>query len=313
MVKSKSEKIEKKYDIIIVGGGSSAMSAGIYAARQKIKTLVVTREIGGQLSLITVIDNYLGFPNASGMDLIKKFSEHFNQYNLPVVKEEVHDIEKKGNSFIVKTDKNKFESKAVILATGRISKKLNVPGENKYYGKGISSCTICDAALFNGKTVSVIGTGDSALHAVLHLSAYAKKIYLLTKYDKLRGDKIRMEKVSNLEKQKKVEVLYQAKVTEVFGDQFLKGIKLEHNKKLRELKLDGVFIEIGMSPETEIIDFIEKNERGEILINSKNETNVKGIFAAGDCTNISEKQLIVAAGEGAKAALSASRYLETLE
>jgi len=308
-----AKSVKKSYDLIIVGGGAAAMSAGIYAARQKIKTLVIAKEIGGQLSLITSIDNYLGFPNASGMQLIKAFSEHFNQYKLPIEKDEVTDIEKKGNRFIVKTEKKEFESKAVLITTGRISKKLNVPGENKYYGKGISSCTICDAALFRGKTVAVIGTGDSALHAVLHLSAYAKKIYLLTKYDKLKGDKIRMGKVNNLEKEKKVEIMYRAKVMEVFGDKFLRGIKIEHGGKKKELSLDGIFIEIGMSPETDIINFIEKNEKNEIMINMKNETNVPGIFAAGDCTNVPDKQLIIATGEGAKAALTAVKYLETLK
>jgi len=309
MKKAKKAKM-KEYDLIIVGGGAAGMSAGLYAVRQGLSTLMIAREMGGQLSLINNIENYLGFMKASGAELISKFTEQFNNYKIPVEMEEVTDIEIKGKKFLVRTMSKEFIAKTVLITTGRISRKLNVPGENRFYGRGISSCTICDAAFFKGKTVAVIGTGDSALHAVLHLSSFAKKIFLLTKYPKLKGEKIRQEKVLELAKAKKVEIIYETKVTEVHGETSLEGIKFEHKGKTIDLPLNGIFIEIGMNPETDIIDFLKKTEKNEIIINMKNETSVPGIFAAGDCTDIPDKQLIIAAGEGAKAALSAARYIE---
>lgn len=312
MAREKSAKTEKKYDLIIIGGGPAGLSAGIYAARQKLKALMIAKDFGGQLLLTSSIENYLGFKQISGIELTKRFEEHFKGYNVPVEKNEVTEIAKKGGNFLIKAGEKEFESKAIIITAGRVSRKLNVSGENRFYGKGISSCSICDAPLFNGKTVSVIGTGNSAVNAVLHLAEYAKKIYLITKYDKLKGDKIKINKILELEKRRKIEILYEAKTLEVLGKDFVDAIKIRHKEKEKILKVDGIFIEIGMMPETEFIDFVEKTEKNEIIVNNQCESSIKGIFAAGDCTNSTEKQIITSAGEGCKAALNAAKYIAAL-
>ncbi len=296
----------KTYDLIIVGGGPSAMSAALYAAREKINFLIISKESGGQLNLITKIDNYLGFQNSSGIEVLKKFKNHLNSYNINLIKDEVLNIKSNKKNFVLETKNKSFKCRSLIIATGRISRKLNVPGEIKYYGKGISSCTICDAALFNQKDVAVVGSGNSALQAVLHLSEFAKKIYLLTKYKKLKGDRMRIEELMKLTKKGKAKILYESKIKEIIGK-----IIIKHHNKLKTLEIDGMFIEIGMTPKTDMIDFVNKNEKNEIIINQNNETNVPGIFAAGDCTNIPAKQLAIAVGEGAKAALNSFNYLRS--
>ena len=314
-IKMKSKKADSKieYDIIIVGAGPAGICAGIYAARQKLKTLIITRNIGGQLSLAASVENWPGIKSISGFDLLKTFEDHLKQYDITIKNGEILGIVKDGNDFVVETSDKKFSCRVVIVTAGRISRKLNVPGENKYLGKGVSSCATCDAPLFSGKEVAIAGTGNTAMNVVLLLSKYAKKVNIISKYDQLRGDRVWIDKINDLKKKGKIEIFHSSKTTEIIGDKFVSAIKIEHCGKEKTLKVDGIFVEIGMTPETEFIDFVNKNEKGEITVNNNCETNARGVFAAGDCTNVPYKQIIISAGEGAKAALSASRYLRALE
>ncbi|MBU2523065.1 MAG: FAD-dependent oxidoreductase, partial [Nanoarchaeota archaeon] len=326
---SKKSNSKNEYDIIIVGAGPAGIAAGIYTARQKLKTLMITKDIGGQLSLTASIENWPGIKSISGYGLLKTFEDHLKQYDLALENGEVLDIGKNGKGFVVKTPDKTFFCRAVIVTAGRISRKLNVPGENKYLGKGVSSCGTCDAPLFNGKEVAVAGTGNTAMNVVLLLSRYAKKINLISKYDKLKGDKVVVDRINDLKKKGKIEIFYSSKTLEIMGDdenpgfchagkrsisqhKFVNAIKIEHNGKEKILKVDGIFVEIGMTPETEFAD-VKKNEKGEIIVNNNCETDVKGIFAAGDCTDVPYKQIIISSGEGAKAALSASKYIDSLD
>ena len=311
--KTKAQTKSKEYDIIIVGAGPAGMSAGIYAARQKLKTLMIARSLGGQLSLATSVENWPGIKSISGFELTKQFEEHLRQYDISIESEEVSEIRKSKKGFSVKTSNDEFSCKAVIVTAGRISRKLNVPGESRYLGKGISSCATCDAPLFGGKTVAVAGTGNAAMNVVMQLSKYAKKIILLSKYNKLKGDKVVIDRINDLKKKEKIEIFHSSKTLEIIGDKFVNAIRIEHGGKEKTLKVDGVFVEIGMTPETDFIDFVHKNEKGEIIVNNNCETNTKGVFAAGDCTNVPYKQIVISAGEGAKAALSASKYLDSLK
>jgi len=308
---AKTKMAKKEYDVIIVGAGPAGMAAGIYAARQKMNALMITRSVGGQLSLASSVENWPGIKSISGFDLFKNFEEHLKQYDLAMENGEVMEISRDKKRFTVKTSDKTFSCKAVIVTAGRISRKLNVPGENKYLGKGVSSCATCDAPLFGGKTVAIAGTGNTAMNVVLLLSKYAKKIYLISKYDQLRGEKVWIDRLSDLSKKGKLEVFYSSKTTEILGEKFVNAIKIEQGGKEKTLKVDGIFVEIGMTPETEFVE-VNKNEKGEILVNSKGETSEKGIFAAGDCTDVPYKQIVISSGEGAKAALSASKYIDSL-
>lgn len=304
------KKESKIYDLIIVGGGPAGITAGIYAARQKLKTLMITKSLGGQLTLSSSIENWPGIQSISGYDLMKSFENHLKSHDIKFENGEVDEINKSKNGFIVKTDEKSFPCRAVIITSGRISRKLDVPGEMTYFGKGVSSCATCDAPFFKDKKVAVAGTGNAAMNIVMELSKYAKEMILISKYDKLRGDKVMMDKLESLRKKKRLEISYSSKVLEIVGDKFVNAIRISQNGKDKTIDVSGVFVEVGMAPQTDFIDLIKKNEKGEIIVNSNCETNVKGIFAAGDCTNVPYKQVIIASGEGAKAALSAAKYLE---
>ncbi|MDP3026516.1 MAG: FAD-dependent oxidoreductase [Nanoarchaeota archaeon] len=301
----------KIYDLIIIGSGPAGMTAAIYAARRKIKFLILSMDIGGQMSWSSDVDNYPGLPDLAGVELVKKFNEHMKEYKIKVNQEEVKEIFRKGKTIIVKTRKNKYESKAIIIASGKSPKKLNVPGEEKYLGRGVSYCAVCDAPLQKGKIVAVIGSGNSGLDASLFLSNYAKKVYLMDIMPKIVGEPYLRDKVL---KNKKINFIGNAKIKEILGDSFVNGLKYEQNGKQKKLKIDTVFIEIGLINKADFTN-VRKNRWGEIMIfrstiaNEENFTNIPGIFAAGDCTDIPAKQIIVAAGEGCKAALAAFDYI----
>ena len=299
------------YDLIIIGSGPAGMTAAIYAARRKIKFLILSMDIGGQMSWSSDVDNYPGLPDLAGVELVKRFNEHMKDYKIEVKREEVLKIEKKGKICIIRTRKSKYESKTVIIASGKSPKKLNVPGEEKYLGKGVSYCAVCDAPLQKGKIVAVIGSGNSGLDASLFLSHYAKKVYLMDIMPKIVGEPYLRDKVL---KNKKISFIGNAKIKEILGDSFVNGLKYEQNGKQKILKINTIFIEIGLINKADFTN-VRKNRWGEIMIfrstitNEENFTNIPGIFAAGDCTDIPAKQIIAAAGEGCKAALSAFDYI----
>jgi alkyl hydroperoxide reductase subunit F len=297
-------------DLVIIGAGPAGITAAVYAARKKMKLLVITKDIGGQTAWSGDIENYTGYQFVTGPDLVSKFEDHMKGYGITLKEnEEAEVIKKKENAIYIKTNKSEYEAKTLIIASGKRSRELGVPGEKEFKNKGITYCATCDGPLFSGKEVAVIGGGNSALDAALQLINIAKKVYLVNISNDLTGDPIMQEKVK---KSDMVTILNNAHVTEVFGDKLVTGIKIKKEEEEEKIPLQGVFVEIGLIPNSEFVKDLEKNDRGEIKVNNRNETNVPGIFAAGDVTDVPEKQIIIAAGEGAKATLGAFRYLARL-
>lgn len=294
-------------DLIIIGAGPAGITAGVYAARKRMNLLVVSKDIGGQTAWSGDIENYTGYQFVTGPDLTAKFEEHMRKYGIAVKEgEEVTSITKKDNAIVVKTGQGAYEARAAIIASGKRSKELNVPGEKEFKNRGLTYCATCDGPLFAGKEVAVIGGGNSALDAALQLMNIAKRVYIINITSSLGGDEIMREKIRE---NKIVTVLNDSQVTVVLGDKMLSGIRIKKEGKEKEISVQGVFVEIGLMPNSEFAKDIEKNEFEEIKINPYNETNIPGIFAAGDVTDVPEKQIIIAAGEGSKAALGAFRYL----
>jgi len=308
------------HDLIIIGGGPSAMSAGIYAARKKIKTLLICKELGGQLNEAGQVENYLGFESILGAELAQKFVSHLKKFDLEIKeKQEIKKIERLADSGfkILNGHNDKEQSRAIIITSGKCSRKLGVPGEEKFIGRGISFCAVCDAPLFKDKEVAVVGGGNAAVQSALEMAKYASKVYLLSLYSKLMADKFEQEKIKAASN---IEVVFDVQVKEIQGDRFVSGLIYQDTpnlslgggrKEKKKLSVQGVHIEIGSIPSSNFIkDVVELNEKGEIKIDYQNRTSQPGIFAAGDVTNVSHKQIVIAAGEGAKAALNACEYLK---
>ncbi len=300
------------YDIIIIGAGPAGITAAIYAARRKLNFLVLSLDIGGQMSWSSDVDNYPGLPDLPGVDVVEKFQKHMKDYNIKVKQEEVINVQKKLRTFVVKTKKFSYEAKTVLIASGKKPKKLNVPGEEEFLGKGVNYCATCDAPLQKNKILAVIGGGNSALDAANFLSKYAKKIYLLDVNSKLGGEPVLRDKVL---KNKKITHIPGVKVLEIIGEKFVNSLKYIQNNQNKILKLEGVFIEVGLVSKADFIKLVKKNKWGEIMIfrstksHEENLTSVPGIFAAGDITDIPAKQIAAAVGEGCKAALAIFDYL----
>ncbi len=301
------------YDLIIIGAGPAGMTAAIYAARRKIKFLVLSLDIGGQISWSSDVDNYPGLPDLPGIEVVKKFQKHIGDYNIKPRIGEVVDIRRKHKILTVQTKKNIYETKTIIIASGKKSKKLNIPGEKEFLNKGVHYCATCDAPLTKDKIVAVIGSGNSGLDSSLVLSKYAKKIYLFDLTPKIAGEPYLRDKVIQ---NKKITFIGNAKTKEILGNKVVNAIKYEVDKQEKTLKLDSVFIEIGLVSRSDFAKIIKKNKWGEIMIfrntitQKENMTNVSGVFAAGDVTDIPAKQIAVAVGEGCKAALAAFNYID---
>lgn len=297
------------YDLIIIGAGPAGITASVYAARKKMSLLVITKDIGGQTALSGDIENYTGYQFITGPDLATKFEEHMRKFDIALKEnEEVIEVKKIDDKIVVKTQKASYEAITVIIASGKRSRELNVPGEKEFKNKGLTYCATCDAPLFAGKVVAIIGGGNSALDAALQLIKISPHIYIINIAPKLTGDPIMREKIENSEI---VDIFNSAQVTEIFGDKLVTGIRIKREGKEEPLAVQGVFVEIGLIPNSEFAKDVKKNPYGEIMVNFRNETNIAGIFAAGDVTDVPEKQIVIAAGEGSKAALSAFRYLGT--
>jgi thioredoxin-disulfide reductase len=307
------------YDLIIIGGGPAGISAGIYAARKKIKTLLIAKQLGGQPAEAWEIENYLGFEKISGVDLAQKFAEHLKKFSADIKIKEKESVDKiiknASNEFEINAGKNIYQTKTIIVATGSSPRRLNIPGEENFIGRGVVFCATCDAPIFSGKSVAVIGAGNSGMNAVLQLTKYAKKIYLINKYPDLsKGDSMYAEQIKQ---SPLVEIINNSLPKEIKGDKFVSGLIIENSetKANQELAVEGVFVEIGSLPSLQFLsDLVEYNQKGEIIINPENNmSSQSGIFAAGDATNIPHKQIIIAAGEGAKAALGAYYYLTKIK
>lgn len=299
--------MDKLYDLIIVGAGPAGITASVYAARKKMSLKILTGDIGGQTIWSGDIENYTGYQFISGVDLAGKFEEHIKQYSIEVNENElVTKIERKGREIHTFTSKGEYVSKTVIVASGKRSKELNVPGEKEFRNRGLAYCATCDGPLFAGKDVAVVGGGNSALEAALQLTKIAKKIFIINIAEELTGDAIMREK---LESSPIVTIMNKTRVTAVKGVKFVSGMEIESAGKIDNLEVQGVFVEIGLEPNTDFISELELNSQREIKVNNRNQTNIPGVFACGDVTDVPEKQIIIAAGEGAKAALSAFNYI----
>jgi NADH-dependent peroxiredoxin subunit F len=296
------------YELIIVGGGPGGVAAGVYAARKKIKTLLITDSFGGQSLVSNDIQNWIGTKSISGFDLAKSLEEHLRaQQDIEIMEGDlVVGVEKKEGHFIVTTQSGKtLETKFILLASGSRRRKLEVPGEKEFDGKGVVYCTTCDAPLFGGKTVAVIGGGNSALESVIDLIPYASKIYLLVRSEVLRGDAVTQEKIKS---HPQVTVLWNAVPSEIKGEKFVNALKYKDVKtdEEKELPLEGVFVEIGLLPNSEFVkDLVKLNSYNHVMIDHKTqETSVPGIWASGDVTDGLYEQNNISVGDSVKAVLN---------
>ena len=300
------------FDLIIIGSGPAGITAGIYAARKKINTLILTKDFIGQVGRAFLIENYPGFTSIRGMALVEQWKKQLEAQEIETREgETVKAIRKKENFFEVETNNQTYTASSIIIATGRAPRKLNILGEREFLGKGLGYCVTCDGPLFRDKIVAVIGGGNSGFGAALELSEYCAKIYLLHSNASPNADEISQDKVNS---NKKIELILNASIKEVRGNNTVKSLVYEDvlEKQKKELKVEGIFIEIGYIPATDFLkDVIDLNDHHEIIINSIDfSTSVSGIFAAGDVVNGSVKQIITAAGDGCKAAISAYEYIK---
>lgn len=298
------------YDLVIIGGGPAALAAAVYAARQKVRFIVVAENIGGQTAISSRVENYLGILSATGTEISGLFEKHVNSYKAAVKEERVVGIEKSGRNFTVKTAAARYEARTVLIASGKKPRKLNVPGEDRLLGKGLTYCATCEAPMFSGRDVAIIGGGNSAMDAALLAEKYSRKVYIININPDLIGEAMMAETVR---KSRKITVFNNSFTTGILGGNAVSGVKFRQGSSVKTISVSGVFIEIGYIPSVDFDSLTEKNKWNEIVIHEENfttnMTSVPGIFAAGDVTNIPEKQVIVAAGEGAKAVLSVFKYL----
>ena len=298
---------ESIFDVLIVGAGPAGLTAGVYCARKILRTIIVSEDIGGQAVESWAIENYMGYRMVTGEDLMKKFEEQVRNFDLRLELDRVTGVAEEDNFFAVKTiSESILKAKCLILAQGKRPRKLGVPQEEQYMGRGLSICSTCDGPLFKAKKVAVVGGGNSALQTALELSGIAQSVSLIVR-STIRADPVYVKK---LESKHNVTVHLNSRVSALHGDRLLTGITIMDGKGEQTVSVDGVFIEIGWLPNTELLGgFVEMNDEKEIVVDINCHTSRKGVFAAGDVTSVKGKQIIIAAGDGAKAALEASEYL----
>ena len=301
------------YDLIIIGAGPAGVSAAIYASRQRLKILLLSKDLGGQVAKKAVdIENYPGFEKISGPELVELYQKQLEKNGLEITGDEVVSVEKGEKLFTVKTASGEsYESVAVISASGAKSRLINVPGEEEFSGKGVSYCSLCDGPVFKDKTVAVIGGGNNGFESALFLSNYVKQIYILEFSDQIRADQENQEQVA---KHKHIEVITSAQVQKIEGETFVNSLTYKDAKSGEEKRLEvsGVFVEIGYSPATSFLKGLaELNANDEVVVDLATlATKTPGLFSAGDCNVNRYKQIILASGEGAKAALAAYEYIK---
>jgi len=302
------------YDVIIVGGGPGGLSAGIYAMRAALKTLLIEKGVaGGQVTMSDEVENYPGFEHTSGAELSMKFVQHAESYNMEMRSQEVTEIEPGLDWHRVHLDDGQvLKTHAVIMATGGSPRKLSIPGEDDYYGRGVSYCAVCDGFFFRDKTVIVVGGGDTATEEALYLAKLAKKVYIAHRRDELRASKILQKRVLD---DCKIEVLWNTVLTEIQADDSgVKGVRLKdtQNGVERDMDLDGVFIFIGFEPNNQIVPAgIKLNADGYVVTDDQCETAIKGIYAIGDLRDKAFRQIVISAADGSVAALASAHYVET--
>ncbi len=320
------------YDLIIVGGSAAATAAGVYAARRGLNFKIITKEFGGEVATSGEIGNWPGIPTTDGVTLAEQFRNHLKFYNVePEEGVEVEHIIKQEDGLFCITAKHDdmtmagdkidqpgsaaptcdYEAKAVIVTTGVHPRSLNVPGEKEFRNKGVSYCTTCDGPIFQGKITATIGGGNSALESALMLADISSKVYVVNKNSSFKGEDVLIE---NLKKKPNVEILYNAKTTQIIGEQFVNSLKYQDQSGAeQEIKVDGIFVHVGQLPNSHVAPTtVERDAFGQIKVNANCETNIPGLYAAGDVTDVPFKQIVIAAGQGCTATLSAVQYLNRL-
>ncbi|MFX1595736.1 MAG: NAD(P)/FAD-dependent oxidoreductase [Promethearchaeota archaeon] len=300
--------LDKIYDLIVLGGGPSAIGCAIYAARFAMDVLIVGKTFGGLIATTHIVENYPAITSISGQGLMDMFKEHMDSLNIPYISDEIRSINKIDDHFELYSFFQKFKAYSICIATGSERKKLGIPGEEEFAGRGVSYCATCDGLFYNDKVVCVIGGSDSAAKEALYLAQNTKKVYIIYRGEDIRAEPINKKRVLENEK---IEIIYKTNVTEIKGEGIVKSVVFNNGK---EFKVDGVFIEIGSIPKSDLAKRIGvvTNEKGEIKINRKSETNVKGIFAAGDVADAPFKQAITGVAEGVIAAYSAFDYVKEM-
>ena len=304
----------KLYDVTVIGSGPAAVSAAIYAARKGLNVAMVGVKIGGQVLDTNEIENIIGTVSTTGAKFAETLEKHLKEHKIAFKEGHlVKEIKEDGKDKLLMTDDGKsYKTKTVIVATGAKPRSLNIPGEAEYVGKGVHYCSTCDGPFYKGLNVAVIGGGNSGVEAALDLSGIAKSVTLIEFMPELKADKVLQEKLAE---QSNIKTILNSATVKVNGNEFVESIvyKSRETDEEKTLNVEGMFVEIGLSPRSEVVkDLVETNKIGEIIINPENNsTSVAGIFAAGDVTSIRQKQIIIAMGEGAKAALGAFEYLIT--
>lgn len=293
------------YDFIIIGGGTAGLSAAMYAGRLNLKTLLFTEFPGGLITTAHIVENWPGITSIKGPELAMKLYEHAQKSGAEIKNEKVVSVGKKGDLFEIKSSSAVYQSKTVLFATGTEHRKLGIPSEKVFDGKGVSYCALCDGAFYKGKVVAIVGSGDTAAKEALLLSEYAKKVYLFARSDKLKAEPRNLD---NVLKNTKIEVMYKTEIGEIIGGDKVTKVRLKDGK---EVNVDGIFVAIGHTAQTALAkDFgAALNDKGEILVNRRAETSIPGAFAAGDCTDSEFKQAIIGSAEGVMAAFYAHKYI----
>jgi len=302
-------EIGSTLDVLIIGAGPAGMTAAVYSARKRLATGIVTKDVGGQVAWTLGIENYMGYQYITGRELTGKFEEQVRQYPVAIVTDEVVGVTKEGDLFAVTTSGGRaIRARAVIVASGKRPRELGVAEERRMIGRGLSYCATCDGPLFAGLDVAVVGGGNSAVQAAIEMSKIASKVYIVSR-NPWRADPVLADRVDQL---KNLERRIGYTVTGIVGESRVEGLRIRARDSGRDevIAVRGVFVEIGLTPNSEFVrGLVELNQWAEIVVDCRCRTSLPGLFAAGDVTNVNDKQIVVAAGEGAKAALSAHEYL----
>jgi len=304
--------LQRVWDVAVVGGGPAGLSAALYAARKNLSTILITMDLGGQVGITHLVTNYPGLPVIEGPELVRLMFEQAYMYGLErLIGERVTGVRLEGRAKVLELRSGKeVRARAVIVASGAQKRKLDIPGEDEFAGRGVVYCSTCDGPFYRDKTIAIIGGGNSAMEAAIEMSGIAKKVFVVSRGE-WSGDDVLVDKASSAREVKKL-VGYEP--LEISGGEVVEKLRLRNLKKgtERTLSVDGVFIEVGLSPNSDpLLDLAHTNQRGEVIVDSMGDTGVRGVFAAGDVTATKDKQIVIAAGEGAKAALAAFDYLIT--
>lgn len=303
-----------EYDIIIIGGGPAALTAGIYGRRAGKTVLIIERLVpGGQVALTSIVENYPGVEKTDGISLATKMFEQASNLGVEFVYSDVLEYNLKGKTKIVRTHEGTFEGKTIILCLGASAKQLNLENEKHFLGKGVSYCATCDGNFFKDKIVAVVGGGNTSLEDSLYLSNLAKKVYVIHRRDKFKGDEILAKRLETESEQpgRNIEILFNSRVINISGNDKLSAITVENSltKEQKVLNVDGLFVAIGRKPDTELLTDLNRDENGYIITNEKMETNLDGVYAAGDVRKKQLRQIITACSDGAIASVNASEYI----